>query len=266
MEYATIIYEKKDGIAKITLNRPEVLNAISPQLLEELEEALKDIASDDTVGVVVLTGAGRAFSAGVDIKGMGAGAGGQGDVVTTRKRLALDVIEAIENLDKPVIAAVNGYCLTGALELATACDIIVASENASFGDTHARWGLTPTWGGSQRLPRLIGAMKAKEMVFTCDMLTAKEAQQIGLVNKVTPPEKLEETVQELAGKILANSRASIRIQKSLINRGLKLDYASGLKMAEDESPGATGDSQSRLQSFRDKTWDKASAKPTGEGS
>ncbi len=260
MEYSTIIYEKKDGIAKITLNRPEALNAISPQVLMDLEQALKDIAGDDTVGVVVLTGAGRAFSAGVDIKGMNTDA--QGDIVTTRKRLALDVIEALENSDKPVIAAVNGYCLTGALELATACDLIVASESASFGDTHARWGLTPTWGGSQRLPRLIGAMKAKEMVFTCDMLTATEAQQIGLVNKVVPAEKLDEAVQELAGKILANSRASIRIQKSLMNRGLKLDYASGLKMAEEESPGATSDSQTRLQSFRDKTWDKASAKKT----
>lgn len=260
MEYSTIIYEKQDGIAKITLNRPEVLNAISPQVLMELEQVLKDIASDDTVGVVVLTGAGRAFSAGVDIKGMNTDA--QGDIVTTRKRLALDVIEALENLDKPVIAAVNGYCLTGALELATACDLIIASESASFGDTHARWGLTPTWGGSQRLPRLIGAMKAKEMVFTCDMLTATEALQIGLVNKVVPAEKLDEAVQEMADKILANSRASIRIQKSLINRGLKLDYAAGLKMAEEESPGATDDSQSRLQSFRDKTWDKASAKKT----
>ena len=108
-----------------------------------------------------------------------------------------------------MIVAVNGYCLTGALELVTACDLIVASENATFGDTHARWGLTPTWGGSQRLPRLIGAMKAKEMVFVCDMLNATEAQQIGLVNKVAAPEKLDEVVQEMANKILANSRASI---------------------------------------------------------
>lgn len=262
MEYSTIIYEKKDSIAKITLNRPQVLNAISPQVLLELEEALKDIANDDTIGVVVLTGSGRAFSAGVDIKGMNEAS--QDSSVATRRRLALDVIEAIENLGKPVIAAVNGYCLTGALELATACDLIVASENATFGDTHARWGLTPTWGGSQRLPRIVGAMKAKEMVFTCDMLSAKEAQQIGLVNKVVAPEKLDEAVQELANKILANSRDSIRIQKSLMNRGLRLDYASGLKMAEEESPGQTGDSASRLQSFRDKTWDKASAKPTGE--
>lgn len=264
MDYENIIYEKKDSIARITLNRPQVLNALSPQLLLELETALKDIAGDDSVGVVVLTGAGRAFSAGVDIKGMNEAS--PDSSVAARKRLALDVIEAIENLDIPVIAAVNGYCLTGGLELATSCDIIVASENASFGDTHARWGLTPTWGGSQRLPRLIGPMKAKEMVFTCDMLTATEAQQIGLVNKVVPPEKLEEAVQDMAQKIVANSRISIRIQKSLMNRGLKLDYASGLKMAEAESPGVTEDSTARLQSFRDKTWDKSSAKPTDKTS
>jgi len=260
MEYEVITLEKKDGIARITLNRPQVLNAISPQLLLELETALKDAAGDDSVGVVVLTGSGRAFSAGVDIKGMNEAS--PDSSVAARQRLALDVIETIENLDKPVIAAVNGYCLTGGLELATACDMIIASENAAFGDTHARWGLTPTWGGSQRLPRLIGAMKAKEMVFACDMVNAAEAQQIGLVNKVATPEKLDEVVEEMAGKMLANSRASIGIQKSLMNRGLKLDYASGLKMAEAESPGATADSQARLQSFRDKTWDKASAKKT----
>ncbi len=262
MKYSTIIYEKKDRIAKITLNRPQVLNAISPQVLLELEEALKDIANDDTVGVVVLTGAGRAFSAGVDIKGMDESR--QDSSAATRKRLALDVIEAIENLDKPVIAAINGYCLTGALELATACDLIVASENANFADTHARWGLLPTWGGSQRLPRLIGPLKAKELAFTCRMLTAKEAQEIGLVNRVVPPEKLDEAVQELANEILSNSPASIRIQKSLMNRGLRMDYASGLKMAESESTGPTEDAEARLQSFREKTWDKASAKQTEE--
>ena len=260
MKYSTITYEKKDRIARITLNRPQVLNAISPQLLLELQEALNDIANDDTVGVVVLTGSGRAFSAGVDIKSMNEGS--QDSSAATRKRLALEVIQTIENLDRPVIAAVNGYCLTGALELVTACDLIVASENATFGDTHARWGLVPIWGGSQRLPRIVGAMKAKEMVFTCEMLTAKEAQQIGLVNKVVAPEKLDETVQELASKILANSQASIRIQKSLINRGLRLDYASGLKMEEAEAVGPTDDSKSRLQSFKD----TASARQTGDNS
>ena len=220
-------------------------------MLAELKEALEDIANDDTVDVVVLTGSGRAFSAGADIKEMN---NVNQDRPTGRGRLHFEVNEAIENLDKPVIAAINGYCLTGALETVTACDIIVAAENAVFGDTHARWGLTPGGGMTQRLPRRIGAYKAKEMIFTCETITAREAQQIGLVNKVVATEKLDEAVHELACKILANSQASIRIQKSLINRGLKLDYASGLELEQAESPVQTTDTESRLRSFanRDK--------------
>jgi len=246
MQYATIICEKKDGIARITLNRPEVLNALNAQLFIELKEALEDIASDDTVGVVVLTGRGRAFSAGADVKEMNTG---NQDRSPNRRWLHFEVNEAIENLDKPVIAAINGYCLTGALETVTACDIIVAAENAIFGDTHARWGLTPGGGMTQRLPRRIGAYKAKEMIFTCETLTAREAEQIGLVNKVVAPEELDKAVDELARKILANSQASIRIQKSLINRGLRLDYASGLELERAESPVQTRDAESRLRSF-----------------
>jgi len=256
--FENILLEKKDGVAKVTMNRPQALNAISPQVLLELEEAFKDIEKDDTVGVAVLTGAGRAFSAGVDIKGMDETR--KESSAATRKRLALDVIETMEGMSKPIIAQVNGYCLTGALELATACDMIVAAENATFGDTHARWGLTPTWGGSQRLPRLLGALKAKEMVFTCDMLSAQQAERIGLINRVVPQDKLEETVMELAKKILANSRRSIAIQKSLMNRGLKLDYQSGLKLSEAESPGATEDTEARIKAFKEKTWDKEAAK------
>ncbi len=256
MQYSNIILEKKDKVARITLNRPQALNALSPDLFLELEDAVKDIAKDKSIEVVVLTGAGRAFSAGNDIKGI---ASRQSSPATTRRRLQLDTLEAIENLEKPVIAAVNGYCLTGALELVTVCDMIIASENAVFGDTHARWGLTPTWGGSQRLPRLIGPMKAKEMVFTCDMLSAKDALQIGLDNKVVPADKLEEAIKDMVDKILANSAASIRIQKALINKGMRLDYASALKMAEAESPGMTEDGAARLQSFVNKTWDKSKA-------
>jgi len=252
MPYVTIICEKKDGIARITLNRPQVLNALSNQLLAELKEALEDIADDDTVGVVILTGSGRAFSAGADIKEMN---NSNQDRPTGRRWLHFEVNEAIEDLDKPVIAAINGYCLTGALETVTACDIIVAAENAVFGDTHARWGLTPGGGMTQRLPRRIGAYKAKEMIFTCETLSAREAQQIGLVNKVVAPEKLDEAVQELARKILANSQASIRIQKSLINRGLKLDYASGLELERAESPVQTSDTEARLRSFADRNKD-----------
>ena len=257
MSYEAIIFDKREGVARIALNRPHVLNAINEQLFLELKAVLNEIAGDDTVGVVVLTGSGRAFSAGVDIKTAAPGA--ESRSVAPTKELALEVIEAIETLDKPVIAAVNGYCLTGALELATACDLIVASENAIFGDTHARWGMSPVWGGSQRLPRMVGALKAKEIFFTCDMINASEAERIGLVNKVVPHEELDETVHELTSKILANSRASIRIQKSLLNRGLRLDYASALKLEKEESPGRTDETESRLRAFvaRNKDQDRS---------
>lgn len=255
MNFNTIVLEKKNAVAKITLNRPQVLNALNTELLSELRAALHDISTDQSIRLVVLTGAGRAFSAGADIKSIGEGR----DEGAGRQGIALDVIDTIEQLDKPVIAAVHGYCLTGALELITACDLIVASEDALFGDTHARWGLTPTWGGSQRLPRIIGAMKAKEMVFTCEMLPAKEAERIGLVNKVVPNGKLDEALDELSKRIVANSRASIAVQKSLINRGIKMDYESALKMAQAESPGKTEDAEARLQAFMDRVGHKNSA-------
>ena len=162
--------------------------------------------------------------------------------------LARKTIEAIENLPKPVIAMVNGYCLTGALELAMGCDVIIASENAVFGDTHARWGLRPTWGLSQRLPRTVGVMKAKELSFTADMISAQEAERIGLINKVVPAEKLEEATKEMAEKMLSNSRGSIAAYKYLIDQGMKKDLATGLKL-EAEAVIAIEDAQERLQSF-----------------
>jgi len=247
MSLESIILEKREGIAKITLNRPQALNALSEQVFLEITAALEDIARDESVGVVVITGAGRAFSAGNDIKAIrerdtekGSGA--------DPSRIARDAIEAIQNLPKPVIAMVNGYCLTGALELAMGCDVIIASEDATFGDTHAKWGLRPTWGGSQRLPRAIGAMKAKELAFTADMLSAQEAERIGLINKVVPAEKLEEATKELAEKMLSNSRGSIAAYKYLIDQGMKSDLATGLKL-EAEAIITIEETQERLQSF-----------------
>lgn len=248
--YETVILENAGGIAKVTLNRPQALNALSPQLLKELGDALERISNDDSVSVVILTGAGRAFSAGVDIKSMDESS--EESSAEGRTKMALKVIDLIEQMNKPVIGAVNGYCLTGGLELAIACDIIVASENAKFGDTHAKWGLTPLWGGSQRLPRIVGAMKAKELVFTCDIISAKEAREIGLASKVVPAESLDAAVMEMAKKISQNSPYSVRAQKYLINKGLQMDLASGLKMAEKEAPGPTEDSEERLRAFAGK--------------
>lgn len=251
MDFENIIVEKKEGIAKITLNRPQVLNALNQQIIAEIQAALEDIARDDSVGVVLITGAGRAFSAGLDIKAISGGVRG-GNVGAELLEVGSGIIEAMESLPKPVIAMVNGYCLTGALELALACDMIIASENAVFGDTHARWGLRPGWGLSQRLPRLVGVMKAKELSFTAEMISAEEAQRIGLVNKVVPVEKLEEAAQELAGKILSNSRGSLAAYKTLINQGMKVDLATGLKM-EAETFAISEDTLERLKSFSKRT-------------
>lgn len=244
MEFQHIIVEKKDGIAKIVLNRPQVLNAMNLQMLSELVVALEEADRDEDVRVIVLTGAGRAFSAGRDMKEVG----------TTDFRPGRRAYETIENLKKPVIAAVNGYCYTGAVELVLCCDMIVASEGAIFGDTHARYGLVHGGGGTQRLPRLLGLMKAKELMLTCEPITAQEAERIGLVNKVVPADKLEEAVEDLARKIMNNSSTSIATIKSLANQSARLDLAAGLELERaayqaHREKGLAEDSQERLRAF-----------------
>jgi len=220
VSYNKIILEKKGGIAKITLNRPEALNAMDEELVAELVAALDDIEHDSDIDVAIITGVGRAFSAGRDLKGILAGREWVGGIR----------YQALEDLSKPVIAAVNGFCFTGALELAMCADIVIASENAVFGDTHARFGLVPGGGQTQRLPRLIGAKRAKELMFTCDMISAQDAERMGMVNRVVPAEKIEEAAWEMAEKILKNIPEAIRTIKSLVNRGIRTDLETGLKM------------------------------------
>jgi enoyl-CoA hydratase/carnithine racemase len=248
MAYENLIVERDGKVVWISLNRPQVLNALTPELFVELRDVLAEVDEDADVGVVVITGAGRAFSAGVDLKSVQARAQGGPDL-TVEARAAL---AAIEGLDKPVIAMVNGHCLTGGLELALACDMIVASENAVFGDTHARWGLRPVWGGSWRLPRQVGIMKAKELSFTAQMIPAAEAERIGLVNKVVPIDELKQTVADLAQKLLANSAGSIGAIKRLMNRGLSLDLAGSMRL-EIEMPHQVKDQGDRLQTFGKRT-------------
>ncbi len=245
MTYNKIILEKKNGIAKITLNKPQSLNAVDEELLSELVAALDDIEKDTSVNVVILTGAGRAFSAGRDLKG----------VLEGREWAGGARYRALEDLSKPVIAAVNGHCFTGSFELAMCADIIIASENAVFGDTHARFGITPGGGQTQRLPRQIGAKKAKELLFTCDTISASEAERIGIVNKVVPPEKLEEAATEMAEKILKNIPAAVRTIKSLVNRGMKTDLETGLKMEAELHKGPitpTEEGRSRIEALLEK--------------
>lgn len=251
MVYENLIYEKKDGIAQITINRPEVMNAISPALLSEIKAALEEARKDDEVGVVVLTGKGRAFSAGVDLKSLGDRKLDGGRVGPILDDPGRDVIDTIQAIPKVVIAMVNGYCFTGALEIVLGCDLIIASEEAKFGDTHTRWGLRPSWGMSQRLPWLIGVLKAKELSFTANVITAQEAERIGLVNMVVPAEKMEETVQELAKKIMVNSGEAVATYKYLYNRSLRDILEKGLAL-EAKSEFVIKDTEERLSQFRKK--------------
>jgi enoyl-CoA hydratase/carnithine racemase len=220
MAYQKLILEKKNGVAKITLNRPEAMNAIDESLWNEIVAALDEIEKDDSVNVIILTGAGRCFSTGRDLPGIMAG----------REFPAGKRADALENCSKPVIAAVHGYCFTGAFELVMCADIVIAAENVIFGDTHTRFGIIPGGGQTQRLPRHIGPHKAKELLFTGDTVSAKEAERIGIVNKVVPTDKLQEAAMEMAEKILKNIPETVRTTKSLINRGLKVDYQTGLKL------------------------------------
>ena len=251
MAYENLIYRKEGNVARITINRPEVMNALSPALLLEIKAATEEVGKDDDVGVVVLTGAGRAFSAGVDLISLGdrkLGKGAAGPLLDDPGR---DVINAIQAMPKVVIAMVNGYCITGALEIVLGCDLVVASEEAKFGDTHACWGLQLGWGRSQRLPRTVGMLKAKELSFTAEMITGREAERIGLINMAVPAEKLEETVQELAKKITVNSWGSLAVYKYLYNQGMRDTLAKGLEL-EAKSAFEIADTEERIAKFRKK--------------
>ena len=227
MPYENLLVRKEDGIATIVLNRPHALNALTEALLDDLVAALAEVEKDDTVQVVILTGAGKAFSAGRDLEG----------ILEGRERPGGARYKALEDLSKPVIAAVNGYCFTGSLELAVCADLIIASEDAVFADTHARFGITPGGGQTQRLPRLIGPRKAKELLFTCERISAREAERLGIVNKVVPRERLDEEAKEMAKKILKNIPETVSRMKRLINRGMETDLESGLRMEADCHPG-----------------------------
>jgi enoyl-CoA hydratase len=231
MEFKYIIYEKNEGIATITLNRPEALNAFSKEVVEEVMHALEDVKNDENVRVIILTGAGeKAFSAGADIKAMiGMTALKARELSLMGEKLCL----AFENLEKPVIAALNGYALGGGLEVAMSCDLRIASENARMGQTEVNIGLIPGWGGTQRLTRLIGKTKAKELVFTGKIIDAKAAEQLGLVNAVVPTDKFKETVQQFALELASKAPVAVRVAKALINKGADIGLDSALALERE---------------------------------
>jgi len=235
MEYKYLTYEKaasflmpeEENIAIVTLNRPEALNALSSGLLKELDSVLEEIRNDDKIRSVIITGAGRAFSAGADLSE--AGSGDESDM-RARMELGQKVFDKIETFDKPVIAAINGYALGGGLELAIACDMRIASEKASFGNPEVNIGLIPSWGGCVRLPKLIGRAKAAQLILMGERIDAKEAEKIGLVNKVVPPDELRSTAIYMAGQLATKAPIAIRLAKKILSKAMEISMEEGNKM------------------------------------
>ncbi len=229
MEFTTIILEKEGHIAKITLNRPEAYNAVNDVMLDELCAAANDLENDDNIRVVLIIGKGRGFSAGADLA----------YAKKAIKNPALyaewigkfhSATGAIAGLSKPVIGVVHGLALAAGVELTCACDLIIAADTAKFGDQHVNFGLTPGGGNSQRLPRLIGIRRAKELLFTGSWLTAQEAERIGLVNKVVPADELEEAAYKLANQIAEKSPVAAKAIKSVVHRGMQVDINTAMDL------------------------------------
>jgi enoyl-CoA hydratase/carnithine racemase len=230
MEFETILYDKKDHVARITLNRPDALNAINRTMVTELGKVLDDSETDRDVRVVVITGAGRAFCSGADLKFAS-------EELTTSQaeqeffRFANRVMmRRIETLSKPVIAAVNGYAMAGGFEILTVVDLVIAAEDAMIGDMHIKHGLLAAGGAPYRLPLLIGMRKAKELMFTGKTITGKEAEEIGLVNKAVPASILQSTVDAVAAELAEYSPVAMSITKRLINDSVLVDIEARLEL------------------------------------
>lgn len=214
-----------DRICTVKMNRPEVLNAIDEKTLMEIYEVFEEINDNEDIDVVVLTGEGKAFVAGADIAEM---KDLNSQAAKEFSKLGLKALKEIENCKKVVIAAINGYALGGGCEIALACDIRIASNRAVFGQPEVSLGITPGFGGTQRLPRIIGMAKAKELIFTGRNIKADEAERLGLVNKVVDPEDLLEEVENLAEKIAKNAQFAVRYAKEAIKLGFETDINTGL--------------------------------------
>ena len=232
----TVTYAVGDGIGRIILNRPEQLNAISPDLLDDLDRACAAIEEDPRVRVATLTAAGRAFCAGADLRAVRELAPDPARWRAFMRRWHR-VFDRVDALPVPVIAGVHGLALAGGLELLLVADLVVADEAARLGDQHANFGLIAGGGGSQRLPRLVGARRAKELMLLGGWLSAIEAQAWGLVNRVAPAGTMGAVVEELAAALAAKSVSAARTVKTLVNRAFDLDLATGLEM-ERELAGA----------------------------
>lgn len=257
MEYRTVIYESKDEIGWITLNRPEVMNAINQEMGREIVSVCRQAEEDENVRVVIFKGAGeKAFSSGMDLKERA-----QGGSPSTLERRQLKVApgihtqtQAVAAISKPTIAAIRGYAVGGGLELALACDLRIASEDAKLGLTEVRRGIIPGSGGTQRLARVIGIAKALEICLTGDLVDGKEAYRLGLVNAVVPADGLVGAAEQTARKMLKGAPLSIRYIKEAIYKGIELSLEQGLRLEADLSAliGTTEDSKEGPRAFAER--------------
>jgi enoyl-CoA hydratase len=260
MDYKTILYEKKDRIGTITLNRPKSMNSLSSELLRELDHVLTEIDRDDDVKVVILTGSEKFFAAGADITEIG-----QIKTPVDAHRflkMAQAVFNHIEDLEKPVIAAISGLALGGGCELTLACDLRIAADNSTFGQPEIKIGVIPGAGGTQRLPRIVGVTKAKELLYTGDFMDAQEAYRIGLLNKVVPAASLVEEARKMALKIARQPGFALKATKLSVNGGLNMDIKSAMAYearcfeilfsTDDQKEGMNAFIEKRKPAFSDK--------------
>lgn len=233
MTYKDIILKKQGAITSIILNRPSSLNAMTPNMISEIKHALLYIKEDVDCKLFILKGAGRAFCAGIDLKAMNESLVGGQFTADQIIKDGNDIAQIIRSMPQPAIAQIHGHCYTGATELMMFFDLIYVADDTKIGDTHAKWGIIPTWGMTQRLPRLVGILKAKELSFTCKPITGKEAEEIGLVNKSVPIDDLDKVVSDVSNEILQNSAQTITALKYLYNEGMYTTLAQGLQIETD---------------------------------
>jgi enoyl-CoA hydratase len=227
LNFNTIILEKKENIAHLILNRPEVYNAINEQMITEFRHAIDILDRDESIRVVIITGAGKAFQVGADIAELSL----MNPIQILRWNQGIvENFDVLEAMRQPVIAAINGFAFGGGLELALACTMRIASEKAKLSQPEVNLGVMPGAGGTQRLPRLVGKGRAMELVFTTDMIGAEEARAIGLVNRVVPPGALLDEAKKMAKKILSKGPVAIALAKKAIHEGLEMELKEGLKL------------------------------------
>lgn len=251
MEYSKLLVEKENGIAIVKINNPQSLNALNSTILGELDTLFTELENDSSISVIILTGEGKAFVAGADITEMSSMDAAEGKAFGEK---GAKVFRKIELLSKPVIAAVNGYALGGGCELAMCCDIRIASAKAKFGQPEVGLGITPGFSGTQRLPRLVGMGKAKELIFTAEAINADEACRIGLVNSVAEPEELMNTAAAMAEKIAGKAPAAVKYSKESINRGMQcsMDEAINIEANLFGLCFATEDQKEGMKAFMEK--------------